>query len=144
MEKPAPLAMLPPIPPKRYFAIGEVALLCDVKPYVLRFWEQEFPQLRPSKRINRRYYTREDIELVRHIRDLLYGQLFTIKGARAVLEGASHTQMAPDADDRAIAPTQTLPFTQTTEDAQSPPIDIHWLRRELRGTLEVLDGNEKK
>ncbi len=74
---------LPQIPSKRYFSIGEVSKLCDVKPHVLRYWEQEFPQLKPLKRRgNRRYYQRHDILLVREIRHLLYQQGFTIQGAR--------------------------------------------------------------
>ncbi|RMG36584.1 MAG: MerR family transcriptional regulator [Gammaproteobacteria bacterium] len=79
---------LPPIPGKRYFTIGEVAELCQVKPHVLRYWEQEFPQLKPVKRRgNRRYYQRHDVELIRQIRALLYEQGFTIGGARQRLEG---------------------------------------------------------
>jgi len=78
---------LPPIPGKRYFTIGEVAELCQVKPHVLRYWEQEFPQLKPVKRRgNRRYYQRHDVELIRQIRSLLYEQGFTIGGARQRLE----------------------------------------------------------
>ena len=78
--------LLPAIPEKRYFAIGEVAELCQVKPHVLRFWEQEFPQLSPAKRRgNRRYYQRNDVLIVRHIRDLLYTRGFTIQGARQQL-----------------------------------------------------------
>lgn len=74
---------LPPIPAKRYFTIGEVSTLCAVKPYVLRYWEQEFTQLRPQKRRgNRRYYQHHEVLLVRRIRDLLYEQGFTISGAR--------------------------------------------------------------
>ena len=74
---------LPAIPGKRYFTIGEVGELCAVKPHVLRYWEQEFPQLSPVKRRgNRRYYQREDVELVRTIRSLLYSQGYTIGGAR--------------------------------------------------------------
>ncbi|CAK0741759.1 MerR family transcriptional regulator [Gammaproteobacteria bacterium] len=74
---------LPPIPGKRYFTIGEVSDLCDVKPHVLRYWEQEFIQLRPVKRRgNRRYYQRHDVLMVRQIRSLLYEQGFTIGGAR--------------------------------------------------------------
>ena len=74
---------LPAIPSKRYFTIGEVSELCAVKPHVLRYWEQEFPQLSPVKRRgNRRYYQREDVELVRTIRSLLYSQGYTIGGAR--------------------------------------------------------------
>jgi DNA-binding transcriptional MerR regulator len=79
---------LPPIPGKRYFTIGEVGTLCDVKPHVLRYWEQEFPQLKPMKRRgNRRYYQRQDVILVRQICGLLYDQGFTIGGARQRLLG---------------------------------------------------------
>jgi len=79
---------LPPIPAKRYFTIGEVSELCAVKPHVLRYWEQEFPQLRPVKRRgNRRYYQRHDVMLIRQIRSLLYHQGFTIGGARQRLSG---------------------------------------------------------
>ena len=79
---------LPPIPGKRYFTIGEVSSLCDVKPHVLRYWEQEFPQLKPMKRRgNRRYYQRQDVMLVRQIRGLLYDHGFTIGGARQRLDG---------------------------------------------------------
>jgi len=79
---------LPAIPGKRYFTIGEVSELCQVKPHVLRYWEQEFPQLKPVKRRgNRRYYQRHDVELIRQIRSLLYEQGFTIGGARQQLEG---------------------------------------------------------
>ncbi len=74
---------LPPIPGKRYFTIGEVSDLCTVKPHVLRYWEQEFPQLKPVKRRgNRRYYQRQDVLVIRQIRALLYDQGFTIGGAR--------------------------------------------------------------
>jgi len=74
---------LPPIPAKRYFTIGEVSDLCLVKPHVLRYWEQEFPQLKPVKRRgNRRYYQHHDVMMVREIRSLLYEQGFTIGGAR--------------------------------------------------------------
>jgi DNA-binding transcriptional MerR regulator len=86
---------LPPIPGKRYFTIGEVSELCGVKPHVLRYWEQEFPQLKPAKRRgNRRYYQRHDVLMVRQIRSLLYDQGFTITGARQQLSGenAKHDQ----------------------------------------------------
>lgn len=74
---------LPPIPPKRYFTIGEVGELCAVKPHVLRYWEAEFPQLKPVKRRgNRRYYQRQDVILIRQIKSLLYEQGYTIGGAR--------------------------------------------------------------
>ncbi len=75
--------LLPAIPAKRYFTIGEVSDLCGVKPYVLRYWEQEFSQLKPMKRRgNRRYYQHHEVLLIRRIRDLLYDQGFTISGAR--------------------------------------------------------------
>jgi DNA-binding transcriptional MerR regulator len=80
---------LPPIPAKRYFTIGEVSDLCGVKPHVLRYWEQEFTQLKPVKRRgNRRYYQHHEVLLIRKIRDLLYEQGFTISGARNRLDGA--------------------------------------------------------
>ena len=79
---------LPVIPGKRYFTIGEVSELCAVKPHVLRYWEQEFPQLKPIKRRgNRRYYQRQDVILIRQIRSLLYEHGFTIGGARQKLSG---------------------------------------------------------
>src|SRR5690606_15087578 len=79
---------LPPIPAKRYFTIGEVSELCQVKPHVLRYWETEFPSLKPVKRRgNRRYYQRHDVLTIRQIRGLLYEQGFTITGARQRLEG---------------------------------------------------------
>ena len=79
---------LPPIPGKRYFTIGEVSELCGVKPHVLRYWEQEFPQLKPVKRRgNRRYYQRQDVLMIRQIRSLLYEQGFTIGGARQKISG---------------------------------------------------------
>jgi DNA-binding transcriptional MerR regulator len=84
---------LPPIPAKRYFTIGEVSELCDVKAHVLRYWEQEFPQLKPVKRRgNRRYYQHHDVLTVRQIRSLLYDQGFTIGGARQQLSGDTAKQ----------------------------------------------------
>ncbi|MFA5547576.1 MAG: MerR family transcriptional regulator [Porticoccaceae bacterium] len=88
MLEPSNNEQLPPIPGKRYFTIGEVGELCDVKPHVLRYWEQEFPMLNPVKRRgNRRYYQRQDVLLIRQIRSLLYDQGFTIGGARQRLGG---------------------------------------------------------
>ncbi|WP_317202390.1 MerR family transcriptional regulator [Janthinobacterium sp.] len=84
------LAVLPPIPAKRYFTIGEVSELCGVKPHVLRYWEQEFTQLKPVKRRgNRRYYQHHEVLLIRRIRELLYEQGFTISGARNKLDSRS-------------------------------------------------------
>ena len=83
----SPREALPPIPAKRYFTIGEVSDLCGVKPHVLRYWEQEFTQLKPVKRRgNRRYYQHHEVLLIRRIRDLLYDQGFTISGARNRLD----------------------------------------------------------
>ena len=88
MLEPANNNELPAIPGKRYFTIGEVSELCQVKPHVLRYWEQEFPQLKPVKRRgNRRYYQRHDVIMIRQIRSLLYEQGFTIGGARQKLSG---------------------------------------------------------
>jgi DNA-binding transcriptional MerR regulator len=88
MLEPSHNAELPEIPAKRYFTIGEVSELCEVKPHVLRYWEQEFSQLKPVKRRgNRRYYQRQDVILIRQIRTLLYEQGFTIGGARQQMAG---------------------------------------------------------
>ena len=97
--------LLPPIPAKRYFTIGEVSDLCCLKPHVLRYWEQEFTQLRPMKRRgNRRYYQHHEVLMIRKIRDLLYDQGFTVSGARnklleiAALQGSKrrHVKVVPD------------------------------------------------
>jgi DNA-binding transcriptional MerR regulator len=88
LEASSNVGELPAIPGKRYFTIGEVSDLCGVKPHVLRYWEQEFPQLKPVKRRgNRRYYQRQDVLVIRQIRSLLYDQGFTIGGARQRLTG---------------------------------------------------------
>ena len=103
---------LPAIPGKRYFTIGEVSELCGVKPHVLRYWEQEFTQLRPMKRRgNRRYYQHHEVLMIRRIRELLYDQGFTINGARAKLEG---------------------------EEARDDVTQAHQLARQLRVELEEL------
>jgi DNA-binding transcriptional MerR regulator len=92
MLEPSHNAELPEIPAKRYFTIGEVSELCEVKPHVLRYWEQEFTQLKPVKRRgNRRYYQRQDVILIRQIRSLLYEQGFTIGGARQRMAGGMVT-----------------------------------------------------
>lgn len=98
---------LPPIPAKRYFTIGEVSELCGVKPHVLRYWEQEFTQLKPVKRRgNRRYYQHHEVLLVRKIRELLYNQGFTISGARNRLgEGGLVEEVVPEKHEPAIAPS---------------------------------------
>ncbi|MEJ0004155.1 MAG: MerR family transcriptional regulator [Pararobbsia sp.] len=90
---------LPPIPAKRYFTIGEVSELCGVKPHVLRYWEQEFTQLRPVKRRgNRRYYQHHEVLLIRRIRELLYEQGFTINGARNRLDAQGNEIIEPSSE----------------------------------------------
>ena len=107
---------LPVIPGKRYFTIGEVSDLCAVKPHVLRYWEQEFPQLKPLKRRgNRRYYQRHDVILIRQIRSLLYEQGFTIGGARLRLSGS-----------------------EAKEDSNQSQQIIRQLRVELEEVLDIL------
>jgi DNA-binding transcriptional MerR regulator len=115
-----PTAELPPIPAKRYFTIGEVSDLCLVKPHVLRYWEQEFAQLRPVKRRgNRRYYQHHEVLLVRRIRDLLYGQGFTIIGARGRLdEDANGDGVQPATRKRGFVGA-TLPLSATQSNAAS-------------------------
>jgi DNA-binding transcriptional MerR regulator len=113
---------LPPIPAKRYFTIGEVSELCAVKPHVLRYWEQEFAQLKPVKRRgNRRYYQHHEVLLIRRIRDLLYEQGFTINGARHRLESDT-------AEPRAAARAAT---STTTAAAPPPLLESSALRHEL-------------
>lgn len=97
---------LPILPTKRYFTIGEVSELCAVKPHVLRYWEQEFPQLKPVKRRgNRRYYQRQDVMMIRQIRGLLYDEGFTIGGARQKLSGPE-SKSAADATPTQAAVTE--------------------------------------
>jgi DNA-binding transcriptional MerR regulator len=103
MENHKPNSELPPIPAKRYFTIGEVSELCGVKAHVLRYWEQEFTQLKPVKRSgNRRYYQHHEVLLIRRIRELLYEQGFTISGARNRLGNSGETEI------RAAAPAASL------------------------------------
>jgi len=107
---------LPVIPGKRYFTIGEVSELCGVKPHVLRYWEQEFPQLKPVKRRgNRRYYQRQDVLMIRQIRSLLYEQGFTIGGARQKMSGQD-----------------------AKEDVTQSQQIVHQVRLELEAVLQLL------
>ncbi|MGH8493545.1 MAG: MerR family transcriptional regulator [Moraxellaceae bacterium] len=112
MLEPSNNAQLPEIPSKRYFTIGEVSELCDVKPHVLRYWEQEFPQLKPVKRRgNRRYYQRQDVMIIRTIRSLLYEQGYTIGGARLQLTDIRH----PEPEMPAQAATMALSLAEPGE-----------------------------
>ena len=128
---------LPPIPAKRYFTIGEVSELCGVKPYVLRYWEQEFTQLKPMKRRgNRRYYQHHEVLLIRRIRDLLYEQGFTISGARNKL-GDAGAALSPEAD-------KLEPMLDSTADEPMPLPEVAELstlvlRAELLSLRELLD-----
>ncbi|HMT94497.1 MerR family transcriptional regulator [uncultured Thiothrix sp.] len=101
-EAQIPNSELPAIPSKRYFTIGEVSDLCCVKAYILRYWEQEFPSLKPMKRRgNRRYYQREDVLMIRQIRGLLYEEGYTISGARQKLLGSSDESAVVSTEERA-------------------------------------------
>src|SRR6476619_1876790 len=123
---------LPPIPAKRYFTIGEVSDLCGVKPHVLRYWEQEFTQLKPVKRRgNRRYYQHHEVLLIRRIRDLLYEQGFTINGARHRLDSEA---AEPRAAARAIASTTALSAVSVSRQQ----LDVSEIRRELEEIRELL------
>ncbi|HIF17991.1 MAG TPA: MerR family transcriptional regulator [Cycloclasticus sp.] len=116
MLEPSHNKEMPVIPAKRYFTIGEVSELCVVKPHVLRYWEQEFPQLEPVKRRgNRRYYQRQDIVLIRQIRGLLYDDGYTIGGARTHLSGDN-----------------------SQKDTSQTKIEIQQIQAELQEILEIL------
>jgi DNA-binding transcriptional MerR regulator len=124
-SKPEPVN-LPPIPAKRYFTIGEVGDLCGVKPHVLRYWEQEFAQLKPVKRRgNRRYYQHHEVLLIRRIRELLYEQGFTISGARNKLN-SRHGEVEPE----------SLP---ASADAAPVMLDALAIRTELMAILALLN-----
>ena len=130
MLEPAAKVQLPPIPAKRYFTIGEVSELCGVKPHVLRYWEQEFTQLKPVKRRgNRRYYQHHEVLLIRRIRELLYEQGFTISGARNRLE-----DHAVGNDVEVVPPV--------TAQAAIPAIDVSALRNELYAVLDLLEPKQ--
>ncbi|GAB3454592.1 MerR family transcriptional regulator [Massilia terrae] len=125
-ERPSKLepSALPPIPAKRYFTIGEVSELCGVKPHVLRYWEQEFTQLKPVKRRgNRRYYQHHEVLLIRRIRELLYEQGFTISGARNKLDSRGG---------------ETVAVADFVADEQAPGLDPAALRTELLAILDLL------
>jgi DNA-binding transcriptional MerR regulator len=126
-------AELPPIPAKRYFTIGEVSDLCAVKPHVLRYWEQEFAQLKPVKRRgNRRYYQHHEVLLIRRIRDLLYEQGFTINGARHRLE----SEVAlPGALPSSTAAARQSPPSSAGVPGRRVPLDETAARDELRQEL---------
>ena len=125
---------LPPIPGKRYFSIGEVSDLCAVKPHVLRYWEQEFPQLKPAKRRgNRRYYQQHDVLMIREIRDLLYDQGFTIGGARQKL-----TSQLAKASKLASNPSLSADATVETKASQRDAELVSKLCLELEDLLVVL------
>ena len=114
----SPRTQLPPIPAKRYFTIGEVSELCGVKPHVLRYWEQEFTQLKPVKRRgNRRYYQHHEVLLIRRIRELLYDQGFTISGARNRLDEL---------------------VSEPTRGGRGARANFALLRKEIKSVLELL------
>ena len=127
MESKATKDNLPPIPAKRYFTIGEVSELCGVKPHVLRYWEQEFTQLRPVKRRgNRRYYQHHEVLLIRRIRELLYEQGFTISGARNRL-------------DESLTGSSGRSTASTTPRAQEVRgVNLGALKQELKNVIELL------
>jgi DNA-binding transcriptional MerR regulator len=132
---------LPPIPAKRYFTIGEVSELCAVKPHVLRYWEQEFSQLKPLKRRgNRRYYQHHEVLLIRRIRGLLYDQGFTISGARSQLEDIADTAVTDKpATEKNTSPSAAKPSITALPPPTKAPLDLAKLRDELRETLEILN-----
>lgn len=125
--------VLPPIPAKRYFTIGEVSELCGVKPHVLRYWEQEFAQLKPVKRRgNRRYYQHHEVLLIRRIRELLYEQGFTISGARNKLNERGSRNVV----------VEEMPVE--TENEVSSAVDVDAIRSELEAVLALLTPPPKE
>ena len=136
---------LPPIPAKRYFTIGEVSDLCAVKPHVLRYWEQEFTQLRPMKRRgNRRYYQHHEVLLIRKIRELLYEQGFTISGARnQLIDGRAFTET-----NLVASPDLSKPSAMTQSSASPSisalPASNAGLREELSSLLTLLRGSSSR
>ena len=134
-----PFSELPPIPAKRYFTIGEVSDLCLVKPHVLRYWEQEFTQLRPVKRRgNRRYYQHHEVLLVRRIRELLYGEGFTIIGARGRLDEEANGGQTVLTRRRGSQVTQVVQVAQGK--AATDEINLEALRTDLIDIAKLLDA----
>ncbi|MGQ0546580.1 MAG: MerR family transcriptional regulator [Betaproteobacteria bacterium] len=132
MEPSRRKAELPPIPAKRYFTIGEVSELCGVKPHVLRYWEQEFTQLKPVKRRgNRRYYQHHEVLLIRRIRELLYEEGFTISGARNRLDNVR-------LDSAAAHEEKSEPPAARNGRAPGAGVDLAAIKRELRAVLDQL------
>ena len=135
MLDPSTKVALPPIPAKRYFTIGEVSELCGVKPNVLRYWEQEFTQLKPVKRRgNRRYYQHHEVLLIRKIRELLYEQGFTISGARNRLDGAEGSAGLIAATTTASSQTANLISSATPSNV----FDFMNFKTELREVIQLL------
>lgn len=139
---------LPPIPAKRYFTIGEVGDLCGVKPHVLRYWEQEFSQLRPMKRRgNRRYYQHHEVLMIRRIRELLYEQGFTISGARnklQELEQLHKEQRKVDSAEGVPVPSvKAVLVDHISGDAVSQPLTVAQIRSELWSIRDILGELDK-
>ncbi len=129
---------LPPIPAKRYFTIGEVSELCGVKPHVLRYWEQEFTQLKPVKRRgNRRYYQHHEVLLIRKIRELLYEQGFTISGARNRLDGVDEKAEKSRSPSDSVTPavSSAIPVNAL---ASAPSVDVQALKIQIKQILQLL------
>ena len=144
MLEPSHNALLPAIPSKRYFTIGEVGELCNVKPHVLRYWEQEFEQLSPVKRRgNRRYYQREDVLMIRQIRSLLYEQGYTISGARLQLQHEIASTKAAVVVEEAVAtpdPAAALLAYQAQISQNMLSVVIKDMIRELETIALLLDS----
>lgn len=144
MIDPAVKVQLPPIPAKRYFTIGEVSELCGVKPHVLRYWEQEFTQLKPVKRRgNRRYYQHHEVLLIRRIRELLYEQGFTISGARHRLEDGDFKDANHQVDKSANGKHSSDSSEQANLElplipAENKAFDFAPVKAELRSVLNLL------
>lgn len=140
MSNTSPKVQLPPIPAKRYFTIGEVSDLCGVKPHVLRYWEQEFTQLKPVKRRgNRRYYQHHEVLLIRRIRELLYEQGFTISGARNRLDGPEEVEVKVE-EAQSTAPQLNLGLNDTLPSNETN-FDLSSIKTELLEILSLLRPN---